>query len=134
MRWPPSWPPGSSSRGGTAGWRSIDDGGNVALVLDVGAGDGISRASAVEPDVEPCKMDPSYRIDAVRLLAREVILFDLLIPPQINKVLIYPKPISMRWGASKLRSFCADTLGAEPQHDGFHDAPFAGEPLRGDAA
>ena len=78
---------------------------------------GSARASAVEPYVEPCKMDPSYRIDAVRLLAREMILFDLLIPPQINKVLIYPKPISMRWGASKLRSFCADTLGAEPQHD-----------------
>ena len=44
-------------------------------------------------------------------------MLDLLIPPQINKVLIYPKPISMRWGATKLRSFCADTLGVEPEPD-----------------
>ena len=44
-------------------------------------------------------------------------MFDLLIPPQITKVLIYPKPVSMRWGATKLRSFCADTLGVEPPLD-----------------
>lgn len=44
-------------------------------------------------------------------------MLDLLIPPQINKVLIYTKPVSMRWGATKLRSFCADTLGVEPQLD-----------------
>jgi hypothetical protein len=44
-------------------------------------------------------------------------LLDLLIPAQIKKVLIYPKPISMRWGATKLRSFCAETLGVEPQPD-----------------
>jgi hypothetical protein len=42
-------------------------------------------------------------------------MLDLLIPQQINKVLIYPKPISMRWGPTKLRSFCADTLGVEPR-------------------
>ncbi|MBK9000864.1 MAG: IS66 family insertion sequence element accessory protein TnpB [Myxococcales bacterium] len=44
-------------------------------------------------------------------------MFDLLIPPQIDTVLIYPKPVSMRWRATKLRSFCADTLGSEPQPD-----------------
>ncbi len=44
-------------------------------------------------------------------------LLDLLIPRQITKVLIYPKPVSMRWGPTKLRSFCADTLGVEPQPD-----------------
>ena len=44
-------------------------------------------------------------------------MLDLLIPQQINKVLVYPKPVSMRWGATKLRSFCADTLGAEPELD-----------------
>lgn len=54
---------------------------------------------------------------SVRLPAREVTLLDLLIPRQINKVLIYPKPVSMRWGATKLRSFCADTLGVEPRPD-----------------
>ena len=44
-------------------------------------------------------------------------MLDLLIPRRINKVLIHPKPISMRWGATKLRSFCADTLGVEPEPD-----------------
>ncbi len=44
-------------------------------------------------------------------------MLDFLIPPRINEVLIYPKPVSMRWGATKLRSFCADTLGAEPELD-----------------
>lgn len=44
-------------------------------------------------------------------------MLDLFIPRQINKVLIYPKPISMRWGTTRLRSFCADTLGVEPQPD-----------------
>ena len=42
-------------------------------------------------------------------------MLDLLIPPRIQKLLVYPKPISMRWGATKLRSFCTDTLGVEPQ-------------------
>jgi len=46
-----------------------------------------------------------------------VIVLDLFIPPQINNVLIYPKPISMQWGATKLRSFCADALGVEPHPD-----------------
>ena len=71
----------------------------------------------VEPDAEPCQTDPSNRIDTAQLPAREVIVLDLFIPPQIDKVLIYPKPISMRWGATKLRSFCADALGVEPQSD-----------------
>ncbi|MBI4702618.1 MAG: IS66 family insertion sequence element accessory protein TnpB [Deltaproteobacteria bacterium] len=44
-------------------------------------------------------------------------MLDLLIPPQITKVLIYTKPISMRWGAMKFRSLCADVLGVEPQPD-----------------
>lgn len=44
-------------------------------------------------------------------------MLDLLIPRQINKVLIYPKPISMRWGLTKLRSFCTNTLGIEPRPD-----------------
>ena len=44
-------------------------------------------------------------------------MLDLFIPRQINKVLVYPKPISMRWRETKLRSFCADTLGVEPQPD-----------------
>ena len=46
----------------------------------------------------------------------EAIVLDLLIPPQIAKVLIYPKPINMRWGATKLRSFCTE-LGVEPRLD-----------------
>jgi len=46
-----------------------------------------------------------------------VILLDLLIPQHINKVLVYPEPVSMRWGATKLRSFCTDTLGVEPEPD-----------------
>lgn len=44
-------------------------------------------------------------------------MLDLFIPRQINKVLIYPKPISMRWRETRLRSFCADTLGEEPRLD-----------------
>lgn len=44
-------------------------------------------------------------------------MLDVLIPPQIQKVLVYPKPINMRWGATKLRSFCADMLGVEPRFD-----------------
>jgi hypothetical protein len=42
-------------------------------------------------------------------------VLDLLIPLHIKKVLVYPEGISMRWGTTKLRSFCTDTLGAEPQ-------------------
>jgi hypothetical protein len=53
----------------------------------------------------------------VWLVAREVIVLDLFIPRQIKKVLVYPKPINMRWGATKLRSFCTDTLGVEPEPD-----------------
>lgn len=44
-------------------------------------------------------------------------MLDLLIPPQIDRVLIYTKPTSMRWGATKLRSLCAAALGAEPRPD-----------------
>jgi hypothetical protein len=71
----------------------------------------------LEPDVELCHTGTERRTETVRLSAREVIVFDLLIPPQIDKVLIYSKPVSMRWGATKLRSFCADTLGSDPQPD-----------------
>jgi len=46
-----------------------------------------------------------------------VTLLDLFVPRQINRVLVYPKPISMRWRETKLRSFCADTLGEEPRPD-----------------
>jgi len=44
-------------------------------------------------------------------------MLDLFIPSQISKVLLYPKAVNMRWGATKLRAFCADTLGVEPQRD-----------------
>lgn len=44
-------------------------------------------------------------------------MLDLFVPRQINNVLIYSKPISMRWREAKLRSFCADTLGVEPRPD-----------------
>ena len=71
----------------------------------------------VEPDVELCQTEPRARIDRVQPPAPEVVLLDLFIPPQIKKVLVYPRPISMRWGATKLRSFCNDTLGVEPQPD-----------------
>lgn len=46
-----------------------------------------------------------------------MIVLGLLIPPQIKTVLVYPKPISMRWGVTKLRSFCAQMLGIEPRPD-----------------
>lgn len=44
-------------------------------------------------------------------------MLDAFIPPWIKTVFIYPKPINVRWGATKLRSFCADTLGVEPRLD-----------------
>lgn len=73
------------------------------------------RWRRVEPAPELCQSAPIDQIGVA--VGPEVIMLDFLIPPQINKVLVYPKPISMRWGATKLRSFCADALGVEPQPD-----------------
>jgi hypothetical protein len=44
-------------------------------------------------------------------------VLDQFIPQQIRKILIYPKPISMAWGATKLRSFCVEELGVEPRRN-----------------
>ena len=42
-------------------------------------------------------------------------VLDFLIPANIDKVLVYSQPINMRWGTTKLRAFCATTLGGEPE-------------------
>ncbi|MEZ4443715.1 MAG: IS66 family insertion sequence element accessory protein TnpB [Polyangiaceae bacterium] len=44
-------------------------------------------------------------------------MIDLLIPSRIRTILIYPEPINMRWGTTKLRAFCTDMLGTEPPLD-----------------
>jgi hypothetical protein len=71
----------------------------------------------VEPHVELCHTDGGDRLDTAQLQAREVFVLDHFIPQQIRKVLVYPKPISMAWGPTKLRSFCTDTLGVEPRRN-----------------
>ena len=37
-----------------------------------------------------------------------------LMPANLKRVVVYLQPISMRWGATKLRSLCRDKLGIEP--------------------
>lgn len=37
-----------------------------------------------------------------------------LLPASLKRVVVYLHPISMRWGATKLRAFCRDELGIEP--------------------
>ncbi len=71
----------------------------------------------VEPGVSSCESGAASEIESALVSPREVTMLDLFIPPQINKVLVYPKPVNMRWGATKLRSFCTDMLGSEPKTD-----------------
>lgn len=44
----------------------------------------------------------------------EVPVLQDFIPPWATRVVVYLKPISMRWGAVKLRELCTETLGIEP--------------------
>jgi hypothetical protein len=37
-----------------------------------------------------------------------------LIPASAKRVVVYLRPISMRWGATKLRALCRNELGMEP--------------------
>ncbi|SRR5260221_7381778 len=37
-----------------------------------------------------------------------------LMPANAKRVVVYLRPISMRWGTKKLRSLCRDELGIEP--------------------
>jgi hypothetical protein len=37
-----------------------------------------------------------------------------LMPANLKRVVVYLQPISMRWGATKLRSLCRDELAIEP--------------------
>ena len=41
-------------------------------------------------------------------------MLEYFIPQETRQVVIYLKPISMRWGPTKLRSFCVEELGMEP--------------------
>ena len=43
-------------------------------------------------------------------------MLDLFIPAYATRVVVYLHPISMRWGAPKLRAFCAETVGIEPDY------------------
>lgn len=43
-------------------------------------------------------------------------MLDLFIPTYSTRVVVYLHPISMRWGATKLRAFCAETVGIEPDY------------------
>lgn len=41
-------------------------------------------------------------------------MLDAFFPPSATRIVIYLKPVSMRWGETKLRAFCRDELGLEP--------------------
>jgi hypothetical protein len=43
-------------------------------------------------------------------------MLDLFIPAYATRVVVYLHPINMRWGAPKLRAFCMDTVGIEPDY------------------
>lgn len=36
------------------------------------------------------------------------------LPDSANRVVVYLEPISMRWGTDRIRRFCQDELGVEP--------------------
>ncbi|MEY4582272.1 MAG: Orf2 like protein [Pseudomonadota bacterium] len=43
-------------------------------------------------------------------------MLDLFIPAFATRVVVYLHPINVRWGATKLRAFCTETLGIEPDY------------------
>jgi transposase len=43
-------------------------------------------------------------------------MLDLFIPSYATRVVVYLHPINMRWGAPKLRAFCTETVGVEPDY------------------
>ena len=41
-------------------------------------------------------------------------MLELFLPQSATRVIVCLKPISVRWGATKLGAFCRDVLGVEP--------------------
>jgi IS66 Orf2 like protein len=43
-------------------------------------------------------------------------MLDLFIPACTTRVVVYLHPINLRWGPPKLRAFCTETVGIEPDY------------------
>lgn len=43
-------------------------------------------------------------------------MLEAFIPDYATKVVVYLHPISMRWGATRLRAFCTETVGVAPDY------------------
>lgn len=43
-------------------------------------------------------------------------MLEQFVPAYATRVVVYLNPIIMRWGATKLRAFCTETLGIEPDY------------------
>jgi len=43
-------------------------------------------------------------------------MLDRFIPAFATRVVVYLHPINVRWGATKLRAFCTETLGIAPDY------------------
>lgn len=41
-------------------------------------------------------------------------VLDMILPYGVSRVIVYLEPVSMRWGPDKVRTFCAEELGIEP--------------------
>ena len=41
-------------------------------------------------------------------------MLHLLMPPSVSKLVVYLEPINLRWGPDRLRAFCQQEIGVEP--------------------
>jgi len=41
-------------------------------------------------------------------------MLHLLMPPSVSQLVVYLEPINLRWGPDRLRAFCREEIGMEP--------------------